>query len=482
MFKLRFHWIGPHKFWINTLAIVSVLLLLAACDLGAPQTPASGSPAGVGDKQVPVPISTAPVSAPETPDPQAPPPPTVTPAPPLPTSLPRPAPPEGKATTDKSSLQPNIVWASEAEDNLTLWSGKYGTSPSPSISGVHSIVRWDTPDGPLKVVGMSVSPDRKSLAVLLGNALVRGEGDISRWLYVIDLQSRAIQAVPDYATQYSSYEYQQQRPPTKILGWLDNDKFAVQQDGEYAAAIASKDGSFYARVPFPPQYSDAVETALSPDGKTLLSVVVGPESGLWLYQPDASNPRRIVEGSQMRPIYSPVWSPDGQRVAFLSPKLFMKDGAQWQNNRAFGIWFLEVASASQVAKTGRPGIGQEALDSDDVWDVAPTWSPDGARIAFLRAERRITSDATSHARPEEVSTNIFIADTSNFAPRKLTNFPDARNSGLEWSAEGDLVLSSSDVAAGGISRLVSVSTKNGRVTELLVSASGERYQHPLFIK
>jgi Tol biopolymer transport system component len=184
----------------------------------------------------------------------------------------------------------------------------------------------------------------------------------------------------------------------------------------------------------------------------------------------------------MRPLYSPVWSPDGQRVAFLSPKLFMKDGAQWQNNRALGIWFLDVASASQVAKTGHPGIGQESLDSDDVWDVAPAWSPDGSRIAFLRANKPLTSDVTSPARPEEVSTNIFVANISNFAPRKLSNFPNAKNSGLEWTAEGDLVLSSSDMAAGGISRLISVSTKNGKITELIVSASGERYTHPLFIK
>jgi WD40 repeat protein len=363
---------------------------------------------------------------------------------------------------------------------LTLWSGKYDTASSPGISDAHPIVRWNTPEGPLKVVGLSVSPDRESLAVLLGNAVVRGEGDFSRWLYVVDLQSRAIQPIPDYSTQYASYEYQQQRPPVKILGWLDNDKFAVQQDGEYAAAVASKDGTSYARVPFPPQYSDATETALSPDGKILLSAVVGDDGGLWLYQPDGSNARKIVDRSQMRPFYAPVWSPDGEQVAFLSPKLFMKDGVTWQNGRAVGIWFLDIDAASETAKTGHPSIDQEERDSNDVWDVSPVWSRDGSQLAFLRADAPVSSDLVSPDRPEEVGSNVFVANISDFVPRKLTNLSGMKNGNLQWTAEGNLVLSS-EGAASNTSSIIMVSTKDGQVIELIGSSSKERYTHPIII-
>src|SRR3954451_17806109 len=69
----------------------------------------------------------------------------------------------------------------------------------------------------------------------------------------------------------------------------------------------------------------------------------------------------------------PVWSPDGTRIAFV------RAGEGHTN-----IWVMNADGSGQVNLTPGPfATGTPACpDSNGGYGVSPTWSPDGARIAY----------------------------------------------------------------------------------------------------
>lgn len=109
-----------------------------------------------------------------------------------------------------------------------------------------------------------------------------------------------------------------------------------------------------------------------------------------------------------RPEYQPHYSPDGQRVTFVS-----------DSSGASEIWTCDKNGANLVQLTSA------------AWPetAAPRWSPDGSQIVF-------------HARPEGPG-DIFTIPASGGAPKRLTDDP-SDDWGATWSPDGQWIYFSSN--------------------------------------
>ncbi len=412
-------------------------------------------------------------------------PPSVTPEPPPPSPPPLPTPPRAEAVTPGpypsvspyptasisarantgTGLPANIAWGVETKDDLTIWIGSYSDDPTPSITDTKAIVRWGTP---LTLLDMAVSPDRQSLAVLSTSSTVTSEGGNPNWLSVINLADYSVRSIPDYNNSelYDQYFY---APPSKLLGWLDNDRLAVEQAGE-GAVIATTDGASYSRVSFPPS-ATAPDTALSPDRTSFFSAVYGQNDGLWLYNIDGSNPQEIGAIDSTKPVYDPIWSPDSKNITFLSPKTEKVDGADYVNSRYMNVYVLDLGAKSQ-----------KPISGENVWDVAPAWSLDSSRIAFLRADAPITDIGNVwYKTPEKIDTGIFVANLSDLIPHRLVGSP-GKNSGLQWTPGDNIILSSTIGSSNGLPQLVAIFPDTGATVTLAGSSATGSLTHPLIFK
>lgn len=148
----------------------------------------------------------------------------------------------------------------------------------------------------------------------------------------------------------------------------DGAKIAFQSDrhGNFDLFMANADGSGLVRVTT--SLTDDVEPSWSPDGKHIAFAsnrhrdTYTGRSRYQIYVTDihGTAPRQLMvsEGSD----FFPVWSPDGERIAFLSDR----DGQ------------IEVFVANADGSGVRPvSVGLPGADRGN-----PTWSPDGRTLAF----------------------------------------------------------------------------------------------------
>jgi TolB protein len=137
---------------------------------------------------------------------------------------------------------------------------------------------------------------------------------------------------------------------------------------------------------------------------------------------DGFNPQTIV--SSPEPLMSPAWSPDGNRIAYVS---FEK--------RRHAIYVQEVV-------TGR----RDKLASFDGINGSPAWSPDGRRLAMT-----LSKDGN----PE-----IYVMD---LASRRLTRLTQSSAIDTEpaWSPDGQHIVFTSD--RGGAPQIYRVSAAGGSV-------------------
>lgn len=190
----------------------------------------------------------------------------------------------------------------------------------------------------------------------------------------------------------------------------------------------------------------ALNPQISPDGSQILytrrwtdKINDKFENDIWIVDADGSRNRFLVKGS------SPVWSPDGKRVAYVAPG--QPTGAQ-----IFVKWMDTPDAGTQVTRLERSPSN-------------PVWSPDGKTIAFNmlvpakaalklpampkpegakwveppRVVDRLNyrSDGSGY-RPEGFS-HIFVVGDTGGTPRQLTD-GDFNHDAPEWMPDSKTIV------------------------------------------
>jgi eukaryotic-like serine/threonine-protein kinase len=140
---------------------------------------------------------------------------------------------------------------------------------------------------------------------------------------------------------------------------------------------------------------------ISPDGKRILYTLVAPWYEVWSYDMSLGVKTRLTFGtSSGRAQMSAVWSPDGQRIAYMSIRA--------------GKWGLYEKAAD--------GSGNEEVLMEDTQPIKymNDWSPDGKYLAFQQALQGVNEiwllPLTGERKPIPFLQSQFTANLSSFSP------------------------------------------------------------------
>ncbi|MEA2476563.1 MAG: hypothetical protein QOC87_762 [Actinomycetota bacterium] len=144
----------------------------------------------------------------------------------------------------------------------------------------------------------------------------------------------------------------------------------------------------------------------------------------------------------------PEWAPDGSKIIFVHEQ--SAGDSRIEEMDPEGTNVRDLSSVSQNCPT-------EFSPCDHWLDSDPSWSPDGARIAFTRAYR---------------TSNVYIMNADGTQQRQVTTGPSG-DSSPDWSPNGQRIVFSSHMNNSALD-LFTVNSDGSDVVQLTHTAAYER--------